>query len=166
VCKPIPEFPHYIISKDGIVWSNKKRKQRLNPSINKDGYCYLTLRGGERKYYRTIHRLVLETFIGPRPQKMQCRHLNGNRTDNRLENLRWGTSKENEADKRRHKTHSSLKGGINPMSKLSEFQVRAIIYLHKIARYSQTKLAKVFNISQPNVNMICTGKTWSHLNII
>lgn len=51
---------------------------------------------------RTVHSLVLEAFVGPCPPGMECLHGNGIRTDARLVNLRWGTSKENKADMVRH----------------------------------------------------------------
>ena len=54
---------------------------------------------------RLVHRLVLEAFVGPRPEGMVARHLNGDPGDNRLENLAWGTQSENNYDKVRHGTH-------------------------------------------------------------
>jgi hypothetical protein len=63
---------------------------------------------GKREYggteaYPHVHKLVLEAFTGqPRPEGMVCCHVNGNPSDNRLENLRWGTLRDNAADKRRH----------------------------------------------------------------
>jgi len=56
-----------------------------------------------RRHY--VHQLVLETFVGPRPEGRQCRHLNGNSLDNRLENLSWGTASEDNYDRVRHGTH-------------------------------------------------------------
>lgn len=58
---------------------------------------------------RYVHRLVLEAFVGPCPKGMQCRHLNGIPTDNRLENLRWGTPSEDNYDRVRHGTHQHTK---------------------------------------------------------
>lgn len=52
-----------------------------------------------------VHRLVLSVFEGPCPPGMQCRHLNGNADDNRLENLQWGTPTEDNHDRVRHGTH-------------------------------------------------------------
>lgn len=55
-----------------------------------------------------IHRLVLEAFVGPRPEGLEGCHWNGDPTDNRLVNLRWDTRKANSADSVRHGTHSMV----------------------------------------------------------
>lgn len=70
---------------------------------------------------RQVHQLVLEAFVGLCPDGMECRHLNGVRDDNRLENLCWGTRKENQNDKIVH--GNSLKGERNPYAKLSNEDV-------------------------------------------
>ncbi len=106
--KQIPDFPDYSITKDGRVWSCRF-KRWLKGNKNSNGYLHVCLRCNNKSYTRKIHRLVLETYIGPCPENMQCRHLNGNRLDNRLENLCWGTSSENHQDAIRHGTHAGLK---------------------------------------------------------
>jgi hypothetical protein len=55
-----------------------------------------------------VHVIVALTFHGPRPPKAHARHLNGNHFDNRPANLAWGTSRENEHDKRRQGRNSYL----------------------------------------------------------
>lgn len=56
---------------------------------------------------RSVHRLVLEAFVGQPPfEGAETRHINGDPTDNRLANLRWGTHAENMADMLRHGTHN------------------------------------------------------------
>lgn len=57
--------------------------------------------GGERKICR-VHVLVLEAFVGPRPDGLQGCHWNDIKTDNRLENLRWDTASANMHDKVRN----------------------------------------------------------------
>lgn len=60
-----------------------------------------SLRGSSSR----THKLVLEAFVGPLPKGMVTRHLNGNHTDNRLENLAYGTPRENGLDTVRHGRH-------------------------------------------------------------
>lgn len=58
---------------------------------------------------RLVHQLVLEAFVGPRPEGMQGCHNNGQPFDNRPENLRWDTRSANALDSVRHGTHPEAK---------------------------------------------------------
>ena len=93
---PIPEFPGYRITRDGRIWSLKSGRWLLGRS--QDGYARMKLRRAGRDVMKMAHVLVAETFIGPKPDGLQVRHLNGNPADNRVENLAWGTSSENESE--------------------------------------------------------------------
>jgi hypothetical protein len=65
----------------------------------------LLRRAGEKERNVTVHSLVLEAFVGPRPDGMQCRHFpDRNPTNNRVSNLSWGTPLENANDRRVHGT--------------------------------------------------------------
>lgn len=66
-----------------------------------DGYRTVHLAGSPR---RRVHRLVLEAFVGPCPAGHEGSHLNGDRADNRLANLRWLIHVENETHKVLHGT--------------------------------------------------------------
>jgi hypothetical protein len=67
----------------------------------------LSQRGIQRNF--TVHKLVLEAFVGPRPEGMECCHNNGSPTDNRLINLRWDTRSNNAYDAVRHGVHGKAK---------------------------------------------------------
>lgn len=107
-----------------------------------------------------VHKLVLEAFVEPCPEGHEARHLDGDPTNNRLDNLAWGTPSENERDKLRHGT--SQRGEGNGMTKLSTEQVREIIRRNANGE-SQRALAVAFGIHQPQVSRIVTGKRWGHL---
>jgi hypothetical protein len=81
------------------------RGQILKPRSFK-GYLRLTLRCGPISRCVFVHRLVLEAFVGPMPPGAVSRHLNGDPTDNRIENLAYGSQSENQLDAIRHGTHS------------------------------------------------------------
>lgn len=73
----------------------------LKPGTNQ-GYFCVSLAG----HTRSVHQLVLEAFVGPYPSKThEVCHNNGDKTDNRLENLRYGTRSENTLDMVRHGMH-------------------------------------------------------------
>lgn len=161
--KPIPGFSDYCISKDGRVWSKPRKSfhrgyvlkgRWLKPYIDSYGYFQVSLQKKGKRICRLISRLMLETFVGLRPTGMQCRHLDGNNQNDKLENLTWGTSKENHADRILHGTN-----GI----RLNEEQVRAIFLTYHDGYYTQREIAKAFGITQAHVSLIAKKKTWSHI---
>jgi DNA-binding CsgD family transcriptional regulator len=102
--RPAPGHPSRAVGTDGIVWRRcKVGWQPASCSINRSGYQVLSRASGATGN-TLVHRVVLEAFIGPCPPGLQCRHLNGNPADNRLDNLCWGTPAQNTEDKRRHGT--------------------------------------------------------------
>jgi hypothetical protein len=91
----------YQVSDEGKIYS-LLHKRVIEPSINRGGYQNVLLSQGGRSKRVYVHRVVLEAFVGPCPEGMQACHCNGNPTDNRLENLRWDTPLENQADRYHH----------------------------------------------------------------
>lgn len=103
--RPIPNFPLYLISPMGHIWNMRRKKRRIPKAagyVTATGYVTIALcRGKERILFR-LHRLVLEAFVGACPPGMECRHLDGNPSNNCLSNLKWGTNFENMQDKIKH----------------------------------------------------------------
>ena len=64
----------------------------------------VSLHKGGKQRTRLVHHIVLEAFVGPRPEGMEACHWDGDASNNRLANLRWDTHRSNEADKLRHGT--------------------------------------------------------------
>lgn len=148
--------PDYDVSDHGRVRSHKSWRGRPTPRLltqtrNTHGYPSVTL---DLTPGRMVHLLVLGAFMGSRPMACETRHLDGDRTNNRLANLAWGTSAENEADKRRHGTAN--RGERHPMAKLTTHQVEAI----RGALGSQRGIAARFGICQSQVSVIRSGKAW------
>ncbi len=79
--------------------------------LPKSGRPYVFLCKGGEKNLRLIHRLVLEAFVGPRPEGMECCHFpDRDPHNNRLENLRWDTPRANRADSEKHGTADRGRG--------------------------------------------------------
>jgi hypothetical protein len=107
--KSIVGFENYEVSDLGNV-RNVKSGKVLKPQNNK-GYFRVGLYHEGQQYLFSVHRLVLQTFI-PNDEKLECDHINHIITDNRLENLRWITSSQQQRHKRKRKNCSSKYIGV------------------------------------------------------
>lgn len=83
------------------------RGQIIKPRVNRGGYLQVTLSYNRKPKTLLVHRLVCRTFNGPQPPgKNLVLHGDGDRTNNRSSNLRWGDALDNAADTRKHGTVS------------------------------------------------------------
>lgn len=166
--KPIPNFPGYFADRQGNIWSTKvspiPRRLKLYEHF-RDGYLIVTLRREKKQYSRCVHTLILETFVGPCPEGMECCHNNGDILKNEVSNLRWGTHKSNMEDKVKHgnAVSSGLKGEEHGRSKLTEFEVLKIKGLLEEGQLFQDQIAEIFNVTAANVSHINTKRSWRHL---
>jgi len=127
-----------------------------SPSGKSRKYKKVLLRNPDKQHL--VHRLVLEAFVGPRPDNCEARHLDGDPSNNRLDNLAWGTKAENEADKVKHGT--LLCGTANPASKLTEVDV---LYI-RASNERQVDLAKIYGVSQAVISAVRLRKIWKHVD--
>lgn len=105
----------------------------------------------------SVHRLVLEAFVGPAPPEHVAAHDNGDRADNRLVNLRWSTIADNHADKRRHGT--LVHGERQWNSKL--LAVQAVFIRNMLdAGCEQKPLAEAFGVARSAIGKIKTRAAW------
>ena len=157
----LSEFPGYFIDKTGRIESRRRKYLKpkiISPYPDKDGYPFVKLAKADgRITFRHVHRLVLETFVGKRPSGKEARHLNGVKLDSRLENLTWGTKKEQYEDRERHGT--SNQGESNSRARLTEATVRLI----RNSPLSSKQLAKQLNINDSTIRCARNGKTWNHI---
>lgn len=156
--KVLEKYPDYQVTDDGQVWSEKSHRW-LRPGKHRFGYAIVNLYRDNRPHLELVHRLVLEAFVGPCPPGLECRHLNGNPTDNRLENLAWGTHTENMADRTRHGTDN--RGTRSRTAKLTQENVYAIRTLHRWAGYTKRELAQMFGVSFHTVTDVILRRRWA-----
>lgn len=129
------------------------RERILKPRRrNQYGHAGVVLTG---QRHRTVHSLVAEAFIGPRPEGLEVRHLNGDRTDNRATNLAYGTRSENHRD-------CYFYGGKHGRGKLTRGQVLEI--KERLAHgEQQSRIAKCYDVNDGTIHEIRTGKTFSYI---
>lgn len=159
--RPVVDFEGcYEVSNYGQVKSIPRpsatggiRAQRRNSG----GYPYVVLSGNGLRTTRTVHRLVLEAFVGPKPDGMEARHLDGMRDNNRLDNLCWGTKTENMADKLMHGTDN--RGERCGNAKLTRDDVLTIRSMDG----TQQEIADKFGISQVHAGRIINRQVWTDI---
>lgn len=171
--RSIPGFSCYEVSREGrirsiasknrwgqIVQRNKPRPIKTRP--NRTGYVCTSVRDDEGSG-RTllIHRAVALAFLGDPPDGKTCvGHLDGCRTNNRVENLKWVDYAENEAHKKAHGTVQI--GSRSHSAKLTERQVLEMRSAHK-AGTSYNKLSKKYHVSLQTTICAVTGVYWKHV---
>jgi len=131
--KPIPNYPNYSITEDGKVWSNLSSKF-LKAGLGKVGYYVVALHKDNKQKTFNIHRLVAESFINNDFNKGYVNHINGIKTDNKVENLEWVTAKENNIH--------AHKIGLNYISKLNRIEA---------SRTAKEKFSKIVLDTQTGV---------------
>lgn len=143
------------IGKDFTYW---KCGRMLTGSVDKK-LGYVTVDFGNLGRY-LVHILVLETFVGPCPEGMVCRHLDGNPANNRLENLSWGTPKENGEDMVKH--GRSNKGSKSNTAKLAEEDIPIIRRRLNSGELPQD-IARDYRVGRRTINAIRLGDCWTHV---
>ena len=108
IWKPIPGYEGlYEVSDQGQVRTFRRgaKGRLLKPGRMTQGHLSVALGRGNSQ---CVHKLVLLAFVGPAPFKCECLHKNGDPSDNRLQNLRWGTRSENNIDAVLHQRRGKL----------------------------------------------------------
>lgn len=164
--RAIPGMPGYEVSDRGRVRSLKKwrgESGRILDGFFNNGYSAVNLTppvGRARPYQ--IHPLVLKAFVGPRPEGHQACHRNSIKTDNRLDNLYWGTPAQNEADK--IAIGKANRGERHGMSKLTDEQVQEILAaIPTWKRGMAAEFGRKFGVNRSLISEIKNRKKWKHL---
>lgn len=157
----IKDFPNYYITDDGVVLcSNEEVK---SSSVDTKGYHHISLSNNNQRKTYLIHRLVALHFI-PNPNNLpQVNHIDGNKSNNNVNNLEWVTGSSNIIHSFNNNL-SSYRGERNGRSKLTESQVKEIKQL--IADKIKLKdIATQFNIHPNVISEIKRGIKWKHINL-
>jgi glycosyltransferase involved in cell wall biosynthesis len=161
--KPIEGFEDYLVSEDGIVISNKEWRgsshRMLSLREKEDGYITAHLSKNSNLSNKAVHRLVAKAFI-PNPENLpEVNHKNGIKDDNRVENLEWVSSSDNQ----KHAYDTGLREvvGTHPNHTITEEEVIFLRKIYKKGNISMVKLGELFGISKSNACRIVNGEDWS-----
>jgi len=163
IWKPVVGYEgYYEVSNKGRVKRVGHRKHTrigriIKPWLSR-GYCQVRLSRDGNLIARLAHQLVMEAFVGPRPEKHEVNHINGIKTDNIWpENLEYVTKSQNQL----HASDLGLmhRGEDHHKAKLTEEQVKEII----VAEGSHSQIAIKYGISRAMISYIKRGKSWRHI---
>jgi hypothetical protein len=154
----------YEISNHGrlaVITPDGRKLRKLN---NKTHYLSASLKSidGQKPKTSYIHKDVARVFIGPRPDFMVVRHLDGNRFNNHVSNLCYGTPEENYADTKKHKVHQGEKNG---RAKLNENKVKIIKFL-LANQVAPKEIAIAFDVDVMSIYAIKQNRNWTHVQSI
>ena len=139
----IEENPKYKVSNLGNVMGPKGLRKPV--PINTYGHVAICWRHNGKIVQRYVHRLVLHYFVGPCPEGQEVLHLDGDPSNNQLENLTYGTHLQNSLD--------------GKQTKLTEDDVRLI----RSGNYYQWELCDHLGISGSSVYNIQTRRSHKHI---
>ncbi len=170
--REVPGAEGYGVDREGGTWSRHVRFGGvrkltdtwvpLKQPLNSHRYPIVTIRfdDGTTKAV-CVHVLMLRTFVGEKLPGQQTRHLDGNRSNNRLENLAWGTAWENSQDAKRHGTLTGTTNYHFPI-KLTARKVRKVRALHR-GGMSQNRISKMFGVTHQTICAIVNRRYWAHV---
>ena len=165
---------NYKVSNTGKIFSFAKIKLgiELKPVISKskrlmslgrDLYPEVSISDNNKKIKNyPIHRLVAETFIPNPENKPQVNHIDGNKTNNVVNNLEWVTAKENTQHALKNKLLNPPVGERSSAAVYTESQVLEAINLLSAGK-SNKEVAEITNVSERAISDIRNKRTWSYL---
>ena len=149
-------YPNYEVHPNGDVY-NIKLNKKITPILKHGGYLHIRLSKDGRLYEKSHHRFVYETLVGDIPERMEINHINGIKTDNRIDNLELCTHQQNN-DRRLF----LRRGESVNTAKLTDSDV-IIIRNRKSLGESSLLLAKEYNVSKWTINKVFNRTTWKHI---
>ena len=175
--RDLPNNPGYRVGSDGSVWSRvgkrkahmpagcllpiltnwRKLKQRKNC---RSGRMQVKIYSASLRFkFRHVSQLVLEAFVGPKPNGFECCHNDGDKRNNRLDNLRWGTKESNTADLVEHGTNRGRQNGRHKLNETDVISIRSA-YANGATKRG---LGRQYGVSMTTITRVVRHIHWSHV---
>lgn len=164
--KPVVGFEsHYEVSNLGNVVSirtnhGNARRRPLKNGVTQDGYLRVELSKSGKRFKKHVAHMVLEAFVGPRPEGMHCCHEDDNPANAALSNLRWNTPASNYEDQVRS---GNKKGERHHQCSITEEKARKIKAMAEDRTILARDIAKQFGTTVNVVRNIRNGQSWGWL---
>ena len=143
----------------------KETQKVIRAHKSSNGYLQIKFRFDGKVRQPLLHRLVLSGFAAqPSEAHCQVNHKNGDKEDNRVENLEWATPSQNIRHRFQVLCKGNLKGEKNGQAKLTDAQVLEILRKVKIEGAKRKEVAEEFGVSLSAVYFICTGRNWASVS--
>jgi hypothetical protein len=167
----IKDFENYSISNLGKV-RNNATDRILKPSIGGDGYFMVILYLDGKAFHKKIHKLVGETFIHNPLNKNCIDHIDNNKLNNNIANLRWVTLQENQMNRKLNSNNSSNYKGVSFHKRSNKWEAKIQIngkkkhlgYFDSIEDAVNTRVKKAKEIFGEYMNK-CEKEITINLNI-
>lgn len=152
----LQNFPNYLITNTGQVFSTKGKKIRqLKYVINVHGYCCVTFSCNSKLTNQRVHRLVAETFI-PNPNNLpNVNHIDGNKLNNEVSNLEWCNTQHNTIH-----AYNNVQNHKSRARKLTLVDVNNIRLDYASGNYTHIGLGEKYNIHPTHIGRIINKKCW------
>jgi len=140
---------------------DRPNKIRIRKNVlDKRGYYSVMLCHKYDKKLCAVHRLVAEAFVEKTDGRSVVHHIDSNPKNNKADNLKWVTTKENVRYKVQADRHA--RGEMYNRSKLTDDKVKIVRYLAGIG-WKHREIAEEFGVSASNIGMVVQKKTWAHV---
>lgn len=163
----------WIVAENGDIYSPEKKvissrkntsyekvlsKKKLSPWMSANGYKVVSQKNNKKRIKMFVHRLIALAFVSGYQDKFTVNHINGNKLDNRIENLEWVSLSQNSI----HQWETglvNLRGENQPNHKLTQKQVIDIRKALNLG-VSVSSLATISNVSLSTIYLIKQNKRW------
>lgn len=145
----------YAVSSYGRMYSKRAGRCLSIKSFDNDGYVKVAPHGNTKR----LNRIVAQTFIPNPDSKTTVNHIDGNKTNNRVDNLEWSTRSEQMIHAYKHGLKKPMRGSENANAKLTDEQVKAIRseYVRNSRTHGTVALGRRYGVTNRVIGLIVRG---------